>query len=122
MIGRVFLGRYEAITLIGEGGMGKVYRARQLDLDREVVVKVMHEHVAQDKVFSERFQRETLLMARFQHPYAVALYDASLNDPNGPCIVMEYIRGVTLDTLLHRNGRMSATRFARLLGQLCEAL
>ena len=49
MIGRIFLGRYEAVSLIGEGGMGKVYLARQLDLDREVVVKVMHEHVAKDK-------------------------------------------------------------------------
>ena len=122
MIGRVFLGRYEAISLIGEGGMGKVYRARQLDLDREVVVKVMHEHVAQDKLFAERFQRETLLMARFQHPYAVALYDATLNDPNGPCIIMEYIRGTPLDTILERQGRLQPRRVARLLKQLCEVL
>jgi serine/threonine-protein kinase len=48
--------------------------------------------------------------------------DASLNDPQGPCIIMEYIRGVTLDTLLHRNGRLGAARVSRLLGQLCEAL
>src|SRR5437667_1161842 len=122
MVGRIFLGRYEAIRLLGEGGMGRVYLARQIDLGRQVVVKVMHDHIAADAKFRERFQRETLLMARFQHPYAVTLYDASINDPQGPCIVMEYIRGVTLDTLLHRNGRMSATRFARLLGQLCEAL
>jgi serine/threonine-protein kinase len=122
MLGRVFLGRYEATRLLGEGGMGRVYLANQLDLGRHVVVKVMHDHVACDPKFRERFQRETLLMARFQHPYAVTLYDASLNDPQGPCIVMEYIRGVTLDTLLQSNGRLSAPRVARLLGQLCEAL
>src|SRR4051812_38584941 len=122
MVGRVFLGRYEAIRLLGEGGMGRVYLARQLDLGRQVVVKVMHDHLATDPKFSERFQRETLLMARFQHPYVVTLYDASLNDPQGPCIIMEYIRGVTLDTLLHRNGRIGAPRVSRLLGQLCEAL
>ncbi len=119
MIGRVFLGRYEVKSLIGEGGMGKVYRARQLDLDREVVIKVMHDHVAADKLFAERFQRETLLMARFQHPYAVALYDASLNDPSGPCIVMEYIRGTTLDAILERHGRLQPRRVSRLLKQLC---
>jgi eukaryotic-like serine/threonine-protein kinase len=102
--------------------MGKVYLARQVDLGRQVVVKVMHEHIAQDPRFRERFQRETLLMARFQHPYVVALYDASLNDPLGPCIVMEYIRGVTLDELLRRNGRITPGRVNRLLGQLCEAL
>jgi eukaryotic-like serine/threonine-protein kinase len=122
MVGRVFLGRYEAIRLLGEGGMGRVYLARQTDLGRQVVVKVMHDHVANDPKFRERFQRETLLMARFQHPYVVTLYDASLNDPQGPCIIMEYIRGVTLDTLLHRNTRLTAPRVARLLGQLCEAL
>lgn len=122
MVGRVFLGRYEAVRLLGEGGMGKVYLARQLDLQRQVVVKVMHEHLASDPKFSERFQREMLIMARFQHPYAVMLYDASLNDPQGPCIVMEYIRGVTLDTLLQRNNRLTPQRAGRLIGQLCEVL
>jgi serine/threonine-protein kinase len=68
MVGRVFLGRHETVRLLGEGGMGRVYLARQLDLGRQVVVKVMHDHVAADPTFRERFQRETLLMARFQHP------------------------------------------------------
>ena len=95
MIGRVFLGRYETTKLLGEGGMGKVYLARQLDLGRQVVVKVMHDHVAVDPKFRDRFQRETILMARLQHPNAVTLYDASLTDPNGPCIVMEFVRGTT---------------------------
>src|SRR5437868_369205 len=106
MTARTFLGRYETIRLLGEGGMGRVYLAKQIDLGRQVVVKVMHERVDADPKFRERFQRETLLMARFQHPNVVALYDASLNDPQGPCIVMEYIRGITLDGLLHRNGRL----------------
>jgi serine/threonine-protein kinase len=122
MVGRTFLGRYEAVRLLGEGGMGRVYLAKQLDLGRQVVVKVMHDHIAVDPKFRERFQRETLLMARFQHPYAVTLFDASLNDPQGPCIVMEYIRGLTLDTLLQRNDRLSPARAGRLLSQLCEAL
>jgi len=123
MIGRVFLGRYQVLRLLGEGGMGRVYLARQIDLGRQVVVKVMHDHIAADPLFCERFQRETLLMARFQHPYAVTLYDASLNDPQGPCIIMEYIRGVTLGTLLENNkGKVSPPRVGRLLGQLCEVL
>jgi serine/threonine protein kinase len=122
MLGRVFMGRYETIRLLGEGGMGRVYLARQLDLGRQVVVKVMHDHIAADAKFCERFARETLLMARFQHPYAVTLYDASLNDPQGPCIVMEYIRGISLDQLLQRNGRLTPARVGRLLYQLCEVL
>jgi serine/threonine protein kinase len=121
-MGRVFLGRYETIRLLGEGGMGRVYLAQQLDLGRQVVVKVMHDHIAQDPTFRERFSRETLLMARFQHPYAVTLYDASLNDPEGSCIVMEFIRGVTLDTILQRHGRLPPARVGRLLHQMCEVL
>jgi serine/threonine-protein kinase len=120
MIGRIFLGRYEAVRLLGEGGMGKVYLARQLDLGRQVVIKVMHDHVAAEPKFRERFQRETLLMARFAHPYAVTLYDASLTD--GPCIVMEYIRGVNLETLLQKNVRFTPARVGRLISQLCEVL
>jgi serine/threonine-protein kinase len=122
MVGRVFMGRYEVLRLLGEGGMGRVYLARQLDLGRQVVVKVMHDHIAADSIFRDRFKREMQLMAHFCHPYAVTLYDASLEDPQGPCIVMEYIRGVTLDVLLHRNGRLTPTRVGRLLGQLCEVL
>ena len=122
MIGRVFLGRYETRRLLGEGGMGKVYLARQLDLGRDVVVKVMHESIASDPKFCDRFQRETLLMARFQHPGAVTLYDASLDDPLGPCIVMEYVRGINLEALLAKNGRMSAPRVGRIIGELCEVL
>jgi serine/threonine protein kinase len=51
MVGRTFLGRYETVRLLGEGGMGRVYLARQLDLGRQVVVKVMHDHIANDPNF-----------------------------------------------------------------------
>ena len=122
MIGRVFLGRYETRRILGEGGMGRVYLARQLDLARDVVIKVMHEHIAADTKFRDRFQRETMLMARFHHAGAVTLYDASLNDPHGPCIVMEYVKGVNLETMLAKNGRMSAPRVGRIIGELCEVL
>jgi serine/threonine-protein kinase len=122
MIGRVFMGRYETRRLLGEGGMGKVYLARQIDLGRDVVVKVMHEQIAADEKFRDRFMRETLLMARFHHPSAVTLYDATLNDPLGPCIVMEYVKGINLEAMLAKNKRMSAPRVGRIIGELCEVL
>src|SRR5262249_7123141 len=81
MQGRVFLGRYETIRLLGEGGMGQVFLARDPKLERQVVVKVMHDHIAADPTFRDRFRREMLLTARFEHPYAVRLYDASPDDP-----------------------------------------
>lgn len=121
MTGRVFLGRYETIRLLGEGGMGRVYLARQIDLGREVVVKVMHDHIAADPTFRERFLRETRAMIRFQHPYAVTLYDASLNEDD-PCIVMEHISGETLDRVLARNRRLDPVRVGRIVQQLGEVL
>ena len=122
MIGQTFLGRYEVQRLLGEGGMGRVYLARQTDLHRQVVVKVMHDHIAADPKFRDRFRRETELMARFEHPHAVRLYDASLSDPAGPCIVMEYVKGVNLEGLLAKAKRMTAPRVNRIIGQLCEVL
>src|SRR5439155_371443 len=86
-------------------------------------VNVMHDHLAADPKFCDRFKRETLLMAKFHHPYAVTLFDASLNDPQGPCIVMEYIKGIPLEDLLQANkGRMNPARVGRMLGQICEVL
>ena len=122
MLGRVFLGKYEAKRLLGEGGTGSVFLARQFNPDRYVVVKVMHDHLRDDDKFKERFNRETQAMARFRHPHSVALLDASYDEPQGPCIVMEYISGVGLDKLLMRNKRFTAARVGRLVGQLCDVL
>jgi serine/threonine-protein kinase len=119
----VFLKRYQAVRLLGEGQMGRAYLARQIDLGRPVVVKVIDSRLTSDPQFSQRFPREAAPIAGFLHPYAVSLYDASLDDPHGPCLVMEYVSGVTLDELLKTNrGRLSAGRVNRLLGQLCDVL
>lgn len=119
---RVYMGRYEAKRLIAEGGMGRVFLAREYDPDRHVVVKVMHEHLMDDPRFRERFLRETRTMAKLKHPHVVKLIDASLDDPAGPCIVMEYIRGSVLDELLKANKRFTPARVCRLIDQLCDVL
>jgi eukaryotic-like serine/threonine-protein kinase len=118
----LFLGRYRIVRLLGEGGMGRVWLARQIDLNRDVVVKVMHEHIAADMRFQERFQQEMLAMAQFQHPYAVTLYDAHLETEEGPCIIMEFVKGKTLDIVLKENRRFTPQRASRVLGQLTEVL
>ncbi|OAI45320.1 hypothetical protein AYO44_02645 [Planctomycetaceae bacterium SCGC AG-212-F19] len=122
MLGRVYMGRFETIRLLGEGGMGKAFLARNLELNEPVVVKVMHEHIATNPVFRERFQGEMALMGRLQHPNAVALHDASLDDPHGPCIVMEFLPGVSLDKLLQKNMRFNPARLHRFVRQLCDVL
>ncbi len=119
---RIFLDRYEVLRPLGEGGMGRVYLARQLDYDRAVVIKVMHEHLAREPRFLATFRREMQFMQRFQHPNVVALLEAAVDGPDGPCIVMEYVNGIALHELLRRHGRLDAERVGRLLAPMCGAL
>ena len=106
MLGHVFLGRYETFKRLGHGSMGEVYLALDRLEPRQVVVKVMAAKLAGEARFREMFGREMQFMARFEHPNVVALLDASLTDPLGPCIIMEYIDGIGLDELLRRNQRL----------------
>lgn len=124
MIGRVYLNLYEITSVLGQGSMGRVFLARQRGSGREVVLKVMHDHIARQRRFRELFEREMDCMIRFKHPHAVTLLDASLKDPNGPCLVMEYVKGADLESLRKRqsNRRFPAARIGRLVSQLCEVL
>ncbi|HVS39539.1 MAG TPA: serine/threonine-protein kinase [Gemmataceae bacterium] len=122
MVGHVFLGKYKTVRQLDEGGMSRIYLARQTKPDREVVVKVLKEtHLAQSTV-REHFRREIHITSRFQHPYAVAFIDADPRAADGPILVLEYLRGVDLHTLLHREKRFTPERIGRLLAQLCSVL
>jgi serine/threonine-protein kinase len=122
MAGQVFMGRYRAVRLLGEGGMGRVFLARRLDNGREVVVKVLHDEIAALPKVRDSFRQEMDFLARFQHPNVVALIEASCDDPAGLCLVMEYIPGITLEQLLRGSRRLDPERVGRLLVQLCLAL
>jgi serine/threonine protein kinase len=120
--GELFLGSYEAIRLLDEGGMGQVFLGRHLPSGREVVIKVMRDHLATMPRLRAAFQREMQVMMRFRHPYAVALLDAALEGPGRPCLILEYVVGPTLEELLGAEGRLEPRRAGRLLNQLCQVL
>jgi serine/threonine-protein kinase len=122
MIGQVVLGKYKVTRALDQGGMSKIYLARQLDQSREVVVKVLQEqHLANAKT-REHFRREIYIMSRFRHPHAVVYFDSGVKETGGPVLVMEYLRGVDLFTLHERDGRLAPDRLGRLLAQLCDVL
>jgi eukaryotic-like serine/threonine-protein kinase len=85
-------------------------------------VKRIHDHVVANPKFRQLFEAEVRSMANFAHPYAVRLLDAAVDDPIGPCLVMEYVPGVTLEDLLARHRRIMPDRAGRLLGYFCHAL
>ncbi len=123
VIGRFALGEYELLKLIGEGSNGEVYLARPRKNPNDlVVVKRVKEQVLQSPRFAQFFDAEVHSMKRFAHPYVVQLIDAALDDPIGPCLVLEYINGVTLEALIRQYPRWYPERLGLLVGQLCHAL
>lgn len=96
------LGDLEILGLIGQGGMGKIYLARQVGLDREVAVKMVAPAAAGDPMFLERLEREAKVMARLSHPHIVTVHQLARCGNDGAAIVMEHIDGGNLRDQLAR--------------------
>ena len=103
--GELIDGRYELQELVGSGGKSSVYRARDTLLDRNVALKIMHEHHREDEDYVERFQREARTVAQLSHPNIVTVIDRG-EDDGRPFIVFEYVDGETLDELVDREGAL----------------
>ncbi len=122
MLGELVLGKYQVTRALDEGGMSKIYLAHQSSPARDVVVKVLKAPLRAQPKAVEHFRREVHILSRFAHPHAVAYCDSSTGDARGPILVMEHLRGIDLNALLHREGRLTAERTGRLLAQLCDVL
>ena len=107
--GRTLDGRYQLRSLLGVGGMAKVYLAGDRVLERRVAVKVLSPPYAQDPSFVERFQREARAAASLSHPNIVAVFDSG-SDAGLHYLVMEYVAGESLAQLLTRQGRLAPAR------------
>jgi len=114
-------GDYELLELIGEGGMGVVYRAHQASLDRDVAVKLLAAGPWASRSFIERFQREAQNAARMQHPNIVAIYEVGSNEELH-FFSMRLIRGGSLADLIKDEGKLDPQRAARLLRTIAEAV
>jgi serine/threonine protein kinase len=101
--------------------MAVVYCARDRELDRDVAIKVLAEHLASDVEFRQRFLREGRLAAKLSHPNVVSVYDGGETDGR-PYIVMEYVEGVTLAGEIARRGRVSLDEATGLATQVCAGL
>src|SRR5579862_9628433 len=97
------VGGCEILEVIGQGGMGVIYKARQVSLDRVVALKVLAPHLAENTEFAERFRREARAIARINHPNILSVYD--VGEENGVnFMIMELIEGQSLSqTLKERN-------------------
>ena len=115
-------GRFRIEREIGTGGMGTVYLATHLDLERPVAVKIIRREFASDADVADRFLREARTMAKLHHPNAAMIFDAG-NLPDGRhFIVMEFVEGETLSQALAREGRFPFTRAVGIATQICDVL
>ena len=110
----------EVLELLGVGGMGAVYKARQPGLDRFVAIKIMSPEVSHDPAFAERFSREARALARLSHPNIVSVFDFGKTE-GLYYFVMDYVDGLNLRQAI-RAGQLSPTDALAIVSQVCEAL
>lgn len=120
------LGAYEIIEPVGAGGMGQVYRARDTRLDRNVAIKVLPPHWADDAEMRQRFDREAKALASLNHPHICVLHDIGRETPSGTdapidFLVMEYLEGETLSARLDR-GALGSGEGLKLGLEIADAL
>jgi serine/threonine protein kinase/tetratricopeptide (TPR) repeat protein len=119
--GDVLGGRYEVLQLLGEGGMGAVYKARDRELDRFVALKLIRPELASNPAILARFKQELLLAHQVTHKNVIRIYDLSEAD-GVRFITMEFIEGVDLRRLLLDHGKLAPAEAVDLIRQVCFAL
>jgi serine/threonine-protein kinase len=116
-------GRYHLEGRLGYGGMSTVHRAMDMRLERQVAVKLLAEHLADEQAFVSRFQREAQAAARLVHPNIVQVFDSGRDDASGQYfIVMEYIEGSSGAEILRDLGWVEVDEALAIIEQACEGL
>ncbi|MGB9776693.1 MAG: Stk1 family PASTA domain-containing Ser/Thr kinase [Anaerolineae bacterium] len=121
MEGTLLNGRYRLVELLGAGGMAVVYKGVDTVLHRPVAIKILREAYAGDPAFLARFQREARAAARLDHPNVVTVYDVG-QDGNLHYIVMEYVEGEDLKSLIRRVGRLSVEQAVDIAYQIAAGV
>ena len=113
---------HRILGIAGRGGMGVVYRALQLDLDRPVALKLIAPQLAEDPDFRERFVRESRAAASIDHPNVIPIYSTGESDDGSLYIAMRYVEGSDLRTLVRAEQRLDPGRAAYIVSQVARAL
>src|SRR5262249_30614520 len=122
LVGKILADTYEIVDRIGEGGMGVVYRARQISVDRIVAIKVLNAQVAQDPQWVGRFINEAKACSKLQHPNTVRLFDFRQTREGLLFMAMEFLDGQSIRTAIDRYGRFQPVRVLRIISQCCQSL
>jgi serine/threonine-protein kinase len=118
----VVAGKYRIEQLLARGGMGAVYRARDIRLDRVLALKVLPADVLGNAAVQQRFLRDTQTLMRLHHPAIVTVCDSGILEDGRGFLAMELVDGEDLRTVLHREGRLDARRATAILAAVCGAV
>ena len=121
MIGRVVKGKYKIYDEVGSGGFANVYLGRNMDTNEIVAIKVLSEQFTRETRYVERFRREAGLAERLQHPNIVRILDHGIEDKMH-FLVMEFVEGRTLESILERKGQLSVEETLSYAEQACAGL
>jgi serine/threonine-protein kinase len=121
MVGEVLLDRYELQELVGTGGMSSVFKAHDRLLDRNVALKILHQHYTEDEEYLERFRREARSVAQLSHPNIVTVIDRGEADGR-QFIVFEFVDGETLKELVDREGPLPVAEALEIASSVARAL
>jgi len=122
LLGSIVADRFEVIEKLGEGGMGAVYKARQISMDRQVALKILLHDQRGDAISVERFRHEAYLASRLRHPNAIIIHDFGQSPDGLLYIAMEYLSGETLKDRLTRLGPMPVRTAVKVLGQTLRTI
>jgi hypothetical protein len=121
-IGQVVNGKFRVEALVGQGGMGRVYRAKHLTLDRPVVLKMLHKDFSNDPQIVQRFQREARAASRLNHPNSIAVLDFGESEDGTLFMAMEFLAGRDLAKILGEEFPLGEGRIVRIGAQILSAL
>jgi serine/threonine protein kinase len=122
LTGQRIAGRYDIVRLLGEGGMGQVYEARHVELDKQVAIKFLFMELAEEEELLERFRREARITASLRHANIVEVMDFGVTDEDQPYLVMEYLTGESLSEILDREGKLSIPAATKIMTQILSGL
>lgn len=122
LVGSTFCERYKIIDILGGGGMGKVYHAHHLLMQRPVAIKILHAKLSNNVAALKRFRVEAQFASSLSHPNILSIHDFGVSGEGNPYMVMDYLEGENLSTLLESKTRLPAIRAINIFTQICSAL
>jgi len=123
LVGQIIDATYEVVEIVGEGSMGRVYRAQHIQLRKQVALKVLHANLVSDTTVVKRFEREAQAASRLNHPNCISMFGYGREENSDLLwMAMEFIEGRDLGSIIAEDSPLPAKRVLHIMSQVCDAL